>query len=449
MSHALPLETPLRRSSADSVSGSRIVPSLRQRLIRTGSVAVLVLGFHGTTRASDFDCHSVEYPTSGSCKEAGCEKRRVGPNQGFCATAKEFIVRDLQPGEQMCCTADKAIVQQVPSKGILVCNATEAKVLYPDEQELATCLKKAQSRRECVPQACCMIKRCEIRIEDETKGERLLCADLRIVPQDSPIRSEPYLGVACNSVGCAFTTSLDPKPDSKGRREQFACKRFTGDPKDWITVKPDTPHSERDFIAAADRSTCTGENCPIKGPTAAPVTVVEFSDFQCPYCVGAEKTVKALMESEEYRGKIRLVYRDLPLQGHALAAKAAEATHCAADQGRYWQMHDKLFENSPKLEVSELKNYARGIGLDAVRFDTCLDSGAKAGVVLDQTLMAEQMGVDATPAFFINGQLLTGTQPLEAFKFVIDGELAARGTKAATGVQTTPEGTRLHALGTQ
>jgi predicted DsbA family dithiol-disulfide isomerase len=112
-------------------------------------------------------------------------------------------------------------------------------------------------------------------------------------------------------------------------------------------------------------------------------------------------------------------------------------------------MHDKLFENSPKLEPSDLKSYARGIGLDATRFDACLDSGVKAGVVFDQALTAEQMGVDSTPAFFINGQLLSGAQPLEAFKFVIDGELAARETRASAGVQTAPEGTGLYALGTQ
>jgi protein-disulfide isomerase len=186
-----------------------------------------------------------------------------------------------------------------------------------------------------------------------------------------------------------------------------------------------------------------------RSASAAPITIVEFSDFQCPYCVRAEKTVKALMESEEYRGKIRLVYRDLPLQGHTLAAKAAEATHCAADQGKYWQMHDKLFEASPKLEVSDLKGYARGIGLDATQFDACLDSGSKAGLVLDQALAAERMGVDATPAFFINGQLLTGAQPLEAFKFLIDGELAAREAKVTAGVQTTPAGSGLNALGTR
>jgi hypothetical protein len=130
VSHEQPLEKSPRRSSAGTTtSDPKVVSGQRRCLLKAISVALLVLGFHGTAYASEPDCFNVEVNVGGWFKELGCEKRKVGPNQGFCATAKEFIVRDLQPGEQMCCTADKAIVQQVPPKGILVCNATEAKVL--------------------------------------------------------------------------------------------------------------------------------------------------------------------------------------------------------------------------------------------------------------------------------------------------------------------------------
>jgi protein-disulfide isomerase len=164
---------------------------------------------------------------------------------------------------------------------------------------------------------------------------------------------------------------------------------------------------------------------PARGPDGAAITIVEFSDFQCPYCVRAEGTVKDLLELEKYKGKIRLVYRDYPLPSHHLAPKASEAAHCAADQGKFWEMHDKLFAASPKLEVTDLKGYARELSLDAGRFDKCLDSGDKTKVVQDHAKAGEEAGVRGTPAFFINGRLLSGAQPLEAFKSIVDAELAA------------------------
>jgi protein-disulfide isomerase len=132
------------------------------------------------------------------------------------------------------------------------------------------------------------------------------------------------------------------------------------------------------------------------------------------------------MELEKYKGKIRLVFRDYPLEFHKLAPKAAEAAHCAGDQGKYWEMHGRLFAGTPKLEVSDLKAYAREVQLDAGRFDKCLDSGEKAKVVQDHFKAGADAGVRGTPAFFINGRMISGAQPLEAFKAIIDAELAAK-----------------------
>jgi protein-disulfide isomerase len=163
---------------------------------------------------------------------------------------------------------------------------------------------------------------------------------------------------------------------------------------------------------------------PSKGPPSAPITIVEFSDFECPYCVKAEPTVKEVMDA--YPGKIRLVYRDFPLPMHSRAPKAAEAAHCAGDQGKYWEMHGKLFANSTKLEVGDLKAYAREVGLDGGKFDQCLDSGEKARLVEMHKKAGEEVGVSGTPAFFINGRHLSGAQPAEAFKAIIDQELKGR-----------------------
>jgi protein-disulfide isomerase len=161
---------------------------------------------------------------------------------------------------------------------------------------------------------------------------------------------------------------------------------------------------------------------PSKGPANAPVTIVEFSDFECPFCVRAEATVKQVLDT--YGDKVRLVYRDYPLPNHSNAPKAAEAAHCAGDQGKYWEMHEKLFASGNQLAVADLKKHAGEIGLDAGKFDKCLDSGEKAGTVEMHKKAGDAAGVSGTPAFFINGRPLSGAQPFEEFKKVIDQELA-------------------------
>ncbi len=163
---------------------------------------------------------------------------------------------------------------------------------------------------------------------------------------------------------------------------------------------------------------------PSKGPAAAPVTIVEFSDFQCPYCSKAEETVTKVMKS--YDGKVRVVFRDFPLPFHPQAEKAAEAAHCAGDQGKYWEMHEKLFANQKALEPPALKGYAKDLSLDQGKFDKCLDSGDKAKVVDSNRKAGEKVGVTGTPAFFVNGYQLSGAQPFEEFKSLIDSELARK-----------------------
>jgi protein-disulfide isomerase len=163
---------------------------------------------------------------------------------------------------------------------------------------------------------------------------------------------------------------------------------------------------------------------PTKGPSDAPITIVEFSDYECPFCVRAEPTVKDLLA--KYPGKIKLVYRDYPLPMHPKAPKAAEAAHCAGDQGKYWEMHDKLFTPGAKLELADLKAHAREVGVDGAKFDRCLDSGEKAKDVEANKKAGDEAGVSGTPAFFINGRPIAGAQPLEAFTAIVDQELKGK-----------------------
>jgi protein-disulfide isomerase len=165
---------------------------------------------------------------------------------------------------------------------------------------------------------------------------------------------------------------------------------------------------------------------PVKGPASAPVTLVEFSDFQCPYCARVGPALKRVEET--YGDKVRIVYKDFPLQQiHNNAAKAAEAGSCAADQGKFWQLHDKMFENQAKLAVADLKQLAKDAGLDAGAFDQCLDSGQKAAEWNEDLKDGERYGVTGTPAFFVNGRLLGGAASFEKFAEVIDDELTRKG----------------------
>ena len=130
---------------------------------------------------------------------------------------------------------------------------------------------------------------------------------------------------------------------------------------------------------------------------------------------------------ERYRGRIKLIYRDLPLEHiHPQARPAAEAARCAGDQSKFWEYHDVLFKESPKLSPDNLKKYATQVGLNTAEFETCLSSGAHKAAVQKDLNEGKKLGITGTPAFFINGRPLSGAQPLEAFVRVIEEELGTR-----------------------
>jgi len=169
---------------------------------------------------------------------------------------------------------------------------------------------------------------------------------------------------------------------------------------------------------------------PVRGAPDARVTVVEFSDFECPFCKRANGTMASLLE--KYSGKIKLVYRDFPLENiHPLARRAAEAARCARDGGKFWEYHDVLFAQSPKLAPEDLQRYAVQVGLNAKKFDACLASGAQSAGVQSDIDEGQRLGITATPVFFINGRSVRGAQPAETFARVIDDELARTSRVAA------------------
>jgi len=169
-------------------------------------------------------------------------------------------------------------------------------------------------------------------------------------------------------------------------------------------------------------------DAPVRGNAKAPVTILEFSDFQCPFCARARPTVARVRET--YGDKVRWAFRHFPLNFHPYAEKAGEAAACAGDQGRFWEMHDQLWAHNTKLDVADLKGYAGALNLDAAAFAQCLDSGRHAGLVSRDMDAGSGYGVSGTPAFFVNGRPLVGAQPFEAFQQVIDDELQRAGAAA-------------------
>ena len=161
---------------------------------------------------------------------------------------------------------------------------------------------------------------------------------------------------------------------------------------------------------------------PSIGPDNAKVVLVEFMDFQCPFCKRhADETLPRLLS--EFGGKVRFVERNLPLVIHPSAQKAAEASECAYAQGKYWEYHDVLFRNQTALDVASLKRYARDLDLDGAAFDACLDSGQGAARVKQDTEEASRLGVSGTPTFFLNGRKIVGARPFAQFKADIEAAL--------------------------
>jgi protein-disulfide isomerase len=195
-----------------------------------------------------------------------------------------------------------------------------------------------------------------------------------------------------------------------GARTAYVDRLKTATP---VTITLDPPRME---VADAGR--------PARGPAKAPIQIVEFSDFECPFCFRVNPTIAQLFST--YGDRVRLVYRHYPLPNHPNARPAAEAAACANEQGKFWEYHDRLFANQAHLAAGDLKQHAAELGLDAAAFAACVDSRKFQKDVDADMDAAQALGVSGTPHFFINGRPLSGAQPFESFKAVIDDELARR-----------------------
>lgn len=155
---------------------------------------------------------------------------------------------------------------------------------------------------------------------------------------------------------------------------------------------------------------------PSLGNPKAPVTLIAFEDFECPFCRKfTQQTESLLIQNEVKNGTVRLVWKDFPLSIHSHTQKAHEAGRCAWEQGKFWEYHDLLFSNQNNLEINSLKQYAKNLGLNENQFTACLDSGKYASLIKEKVDEGIAAGVSGTPSFLINGAVVVGAQPYQAF----------------------------------
>jgi protein-disulfide isomerase len=220
------------------------------------------------------------------------------------------------------------------------------------------------------------------------------------------------LGKPLDAVGPQIKQYLAREADEKAKREYFETLRTKY--KGTLTLEP-----MREKVEASG---------PQRGPNDAPVTIVEFSDFECPFCGRLEPVFGQLQKA--YPTQVRLIYRHMPLTSqHPSAGRAAEAAVCAEKQGKFWEMHDLLFAEQTSLSDAALKEKAKRIGLEAKVFDACLDSGdAKAALKVDQAAY-EKLGLSATPVSFVNGRFVNGAVTYDNLMSIVEDELRRKSTK--------------------
>jgi len=225
--------------------------------------------------------------------------------------------------------------------------------------------------------------------------------------------SERMQGRSFEQMSSAIQQFLQDQQQTTAKQDLIAELRKGGpairvvmdSPRTTITVNPDDPS---------------------EGKADAAVTLVEYSDFQCPFCLRVMPTLKQLRA--KYGDKLRIVWKDFPLtQIHPQAFVAAQAGNCAREQGKFWELHDKMFGNQSALQPEALKRYAAEAGVDAAKFNQCLDTSKYESRVQDAIRAGGRLGIQSTPTVYVNGRMINGAQPIEVFQAVIDEELARGG----------------------
>jgi len=214
-------------------------------------------------------------------------------------------------------------------------------------------------------------------------------------------------------------------------RQYLSSQDFTAQIDAWIE-KQAARHQIEIYLQEPEipRYRVSIENAPWRGGKNAPVTIVEFSDFECPYCASANNTLRQLLQ--EYGDRIKIVYKHLPLSElHAQAQNLAVAGVCAYQQDNqvFWRFHDWVFANNRGLSLGKIKDMAAKLGIDRAFFDQCIEASEARALVNKDLKEAERLGFNATPAFLVNGIVLNGAQPIKTFRQLIEAELKKQNNK--------------------
>jgi protein-disulfide isomerase len=265
-----------------------------------------------------------------------------------------------------------------------------------------------------------LIRKRLIEAEAKKKGvsvEELLKQEVDAkIPEPSDDVARGYFLAAQNQSTLSFDAlKAQVKQFVRNAEIQQARKKY----EDWLRAR-----AEISILLRPPSVQLAYDAARVEGNPNAPVTIVEFADFQCPFCKGTEGILKALLA--KYRGRVKVAFLDFPLSEiHGQAEKAAEAARCAGEQGKFWEYHDSLFAEQSKLDEANLIGRAQNLHLDESAFRSCLASGKFQHDVLANREEGSKAGVTGTPAWFINGIYLNGAQPQAEFEKIIDGELAA------------------------
>lgn len=258
----------------------------------------------------------------------------------------------------------------------------------------------------------------DFKIEEQGETEARTSAPQNMEPAANSAKTSFALGLLAGLAAISvalniFFGYLLFKPDSTPKENQIAQNN----------PLPSAPSPQVQGAAAPVQNFDITKKDHVRGDFKASITLVEYSDFECPFCERHYPTLKKILS--DYAGQVRLVYKHFPLGFHPNAQKAAEASECADEQGKFWEYHDKLFENQPQgYSTDKFKQWAQDLNLNTTKFNDCLDAGKYAGQVQAEATDGQNRGVQGTPATFVNGQLVSGAVPYESFQSVIDQELS-------------------------
>jgi len=270
---------------------------------------------------------------------------------------------------------------------------------------------------------------------DELIAQRLLAAEAArrgttvdaLVQQEITARVAPVTETDIASFVAANRSRIpgDPAQYTGQIRSYIEAQRSASERQAFVgTLRAKAKVDVRLEAPPVFRAAVATDGAPVRGDVKAPITIVEFSDFHCPYCRSVQPALLQVLA--KYPGQVRLVYKHFPLDSlHPQARRASEASWCANEQGKFWQFHDRVYAAGPDASDAALGKFAAEVSIDKAAFDSCFASGRPKAAIQKEVAEGTEHGINGTPGFFVNGRFLSGNQPLSAFENIIQEELKA------------------------